>query len=176
MEIRLAVLLPYAVKKQAISVAKSFAKKYPSHFVVDGKPLVPHITIMKIAIRKRDEELLKRLTKEVVKRFRPMKLSVHRYKDDPAGWLDWEIKTSKQLVQLRKNLDQAFKSNGLQDTILKKSYRPHVTFVKYKNPSNAKKVVVGIKMRPITFAAKTIAMAHSNSFGQVTKVIKRFTL
>lgn len=176
MDIRLVVLPPQNINRKVASVAKRFAKKFPSHFVVDNRKLLPHVTIFKMQIRKADLPAVLSVTKALLRQCKPFRLNLYRFYPDPDAWIVWDLESSKGLTNLRKTLARYLRLYHQVALVLKEPYHPHITLTRYKKLEHAAMAVKEERVVRETFLARVVAIAPYDKHSQVPKVLKRYRL
>ena len=175
MDVRFIVCPPAKINKLTSRLALK-AKRPQSQFIVDNRKLLPHITLFHLQIRKdRLPEVIK-ITADLVKNFSALNLKLVGYTADKQGWLVIDIKLTKQLERLRKNLFFAVKEYNRTRYMLKKFYHPHITLTKYNDSKTARLVKRQSLPQRENFRSNFVAVGLSDKHFQVYKVIKKFKL
>lgn len=175
MKIRLIVYPPTEIRKLTIDSARTAAKsKYKLFFAVNGKPRLPHITICKMNVKKRDLPSLIHELQIELKKFDSIPLMVNGHRASNDGWMELSVKKNAKLTALRKSLYSilARYSDGTP-LPLQPKYRPHLTYTRTKNPEDAKLILKEMLLRKTAFRANTIALTPYDKFHQVPSIIKK---
>lgn len=176
MNIRLIVLPSVKIRLQTKKLAVAYAKAGPHFFVVENKKLIPHVTLFRTKIYKRQLSSIYSAVTDALANHHPVRLELYRLYPHPDGWLVWEIRKKKELSNLRRELAKATKAFSTEASALKRDFRPHITLTKYKNSKIGKRVTKAISHPRSYWLADIVAVTLYNKYAQVHKVLKVFTL
>lgn len=186
MKVRIVILPPSDINRNIISVARKAHEISKSLFFLNGKDFVPHITLCRFEIDKKSIPDLQKDLKVLLINQKELVLNFYKFslvndgvnngsEDDHSLYLD--LKGGQKLAKLRRNIFDLSKKYNTEAKYAKlKVFRPHVTLARFGNRKTALKAGLAIDWSHPQFTASTIALTNSIEFGQVSKVIKKFSL
>lgn len=178
MKVRFVLLPPNSMNKIALRLAKKAAKESANYFVVDGKKLFFHISLIHPNIEVKAIKSFYKGLQDIVRQTKPLGLIVKGYDYLPEGiWLGLKINNDKILTGLRLKIYQLAKLHGGKFLPnLKIRFHPHITLTKFKQKGRGFFVVKRMPKIKKNFKVDTLALCKTNKYFQVTKIIKQFKL
>jgi hypothetical protein len=195
------ILLPdQATKKIAIELSNVLNKKVKTNFVLNGKDLIPHLTIYQAEFPNENKEKVLNEIEDMVKNIQPFTTNMGGFSSTPEGNIWWnsmfiepmatlQKEVIKRCNTLRENLvlpglenlknkDEDYKTEIEEygSLWLFGRYVPHISLTAVE-PELIKETLKNLNFeKKISFVSEKIAIGALGNYGTVTSIIKEFPI
>ena len=195
-ELNIIILPDEKISEMAIDMSRKAREIAPTNFVLDGRKIIPHVTVYQARFPENNIDKISAYLKTVAEKMSPFELAFGKT-SHWNNYVFWNTDATNEYMHLNKSV--IYQINPLRDNLILKGldgkkwnmsetysiqnygsllpgkdYTPHITVTAAKTDQDAQKISQEIRPKIAKFTATKIALGRLGEFGTVTEIMEEF--
>ena len=198
--LNIAIIPDEEAQDLAIEMSRKINEKLGSHFTLNKKDLLPHITVYQAHFPKENAERVKNGVAKAISQIEPLIVDMDGFSISHETFLFWRCVKSERLLRLQEDVirqtnhlrnglilpmlsnvgnvsgEDKFDIQNYGSLLIGPHYDPHITIARIKNKDDGKNSLVLLRKQKLSFEVRELIIGYPGDHGTVNGIIEKIPL